>query len=200
MASVRLAIMASAALLLVGVQGSAHAAVGTRPLVIVDPLGDALPATHGDLTKLTITTGGTVKRGRYAPDRLVVQLDLSDAVDVSGGTRYQVDLSLPGCPGGFSVFANPGVPTDRGVTCVLADDGLAITMARGPKTLMSRLTWVVPFGDFPDGTLAAGELVRRVHGSSKMAGQLLNEDAQAASTGPSLDNDDVDSGRSYTIR
>ena len=173
-----------AALLVAGTQLPADAAGW---FAVNDPAGDAIG--HGDLSRLTLSTAGA-RHGH--PQSLVLQLQLADAVDRSGTTRYEVDLSFPGCSGGFRATVNPGVPAAHHVSCQLRPDDLTFTMDIAPAVRGSVLTWVVAFDAFPAGAVSAGQVAHHVRAFTALE---LDDSAPDA-----IHNDDLSTTAAYTIR
>lgn len=201
----RLAVIFGSAALVIGgaqVSQAAPTKAAGRPLVVSDPRGDAVQGTRGDLVGLTLATRGEVRGGRYNPHSLVIQIDLADAVDRSGRTRYELTMALPGCSRSFRAYVNPGNPADRGVSCHTGSDDLTFTMDRKPTVSNSRITWVVPFGDFPSGALSGGQTARDIRAWSSTTDPRLTSTGETASVLPAqlIDDDELVTNHPFTLR
>jgi hypothetical protein len=117
MRTARLAVVA-AGLATVGLALSASAATPPpkpKSLSFGDATGDALGVGGDDIVKVTYTSAGTTKKvGKkyvYTPNRLVMTLQLADAI-ADGDVQYNVEGAVPGCS--FYLYTAPGSALDDG--------------------------------------------------------------------------------------
>jgi hypothetical protein len=178
---------------------SSQAVAAPRPMVAPDLRGDTLRGMHGDLVELAVTTAGQLRRGGYTPHSLVVRVDLADDVDTSGTTLYQVDLVVPGCSGGLRLFSNPGSRSNH-VSCHMMPSDVTIGLDRAPVIQGRRLTWTVPFSHLPDNVLAPGVTIRQIRAHTALADPVTGGAEIPRLGGRSLNNDDLSTSRTFTIR
>lgn len=196
--------LAAAGLAVVGLVGSASAAVGPTVLSVDDMAGDARTAQAGDdITNLTVTTTGTTttkKVGRksvktYTPKALVVTVKLAGAPDAVPFAQVEVKAVTSAC-GNLRLYYDPQHLGD-GNSIQCGAPGLTGTPSTfdgtAPTVTGSTISWVVTL----PVEMKPGTTVTSFDAFTYLGDPLTG--AGTANVGPSAYTDDVTSDAVYKL-
>lgn len=178
-------------LLALALGAPAAADPGSRPLVLRDPTGDALPMTEGDIVSVTYAT--TMRT-------LQVTVTTADPIDTGGTTEYEVDSLVAGCENGFDFWYTPGVRGSEGGGCSNGSGrDLVSTGLSGPPQVRDRsLTFVFPFSRFPGRQVRPGTTITGIRAFTALVEPVVGFIGPYVVTG-GLANDELRADRSYRV-
>jgi hypothetical protein len=209
----RLAVACSG-LAVVGLVGAASAAPqpvvsGPKTLVVTDPAGDAKSTQAStDITSLKLTTTGktTSKKVKgktvttYAPDTLVVTMNLVSAPSSLPVTNFQIDAKTGDCGSMSLYYDGQNLASGGYVSCGSPADpatgSTATYLKDGPVVSGRSIVWTMPLSSLP-AEMKAGSSITALHGFVSISEPFSGIGPSNASS--AADVDAVDSDAVYKI-